>query len=358
MSVGTAPKMKIEDGDIDLIVTTINKTVKRDNDIGPVAMTLADGELPCRVKGWIDTQCPTINEVIERPGIPMGRLTEVFGPEASGKTTLTAHILAECQQQQGISVLIDTEQAYDPEYAAKIGVDNRKLIVMQAECLEECYTMIETLITTIKQRNKLKGSERPVVIVLDSLGGTPAKAELEGDADDHHMAVAARINSKNLRRITQLIAREQIALIFTNQEYTKFTGRGGTTSKGGKAPKYHASVRLRVVEIGKDKDGDEITGSIVEVFGAKNKVGRPFRKRIFHIKHGYGIDVKRSYFDEAVACGLIEKNGSWYTFYRTRDGEVIDEVKFQGYNGFLEKVTGKKYVGLQNELKRLKGQSE
>lgn len=338
------------DKEISVIVDTINTACKDKT----AAMTLSMDYIPCKVQGYINTQSDGVNDVIGQPGIPLGRLTEISGPEASGKSTLCAHILAQCQQDGGIAALIDTEQAYDPIYAARIGVDNGKLIVMQADVLEEVFTKMEVFIETIKQRNKMAKGERKVVVVFDSVAGTPAKAELEGDADDKHMGVAARVIRMNLRRITQLVAKEQIGLVFTNQEYSKMGSYGGTTTYGGGGIKYHASLRLRLNEVGKLEEAGEVIGSEVEVYGLKNKVSRPFKKRKIVIVHGFGIDNQHYVFEKAKDLGIVQKNGSWYTYNRLGvGGEVIEEVKFQGYNGFKEKITGKALVGLLQGIKHI-----
>jgi recombination protein RecA len=252
-------------------------------------------------------------------GIPRGRVTEIFGPEASGKTTLALHLIAEVQQAGGIAAFIDAEHALDPIYAQKLGVKTDELLISQPDTGEQALEIAETLVR----------SGAIDVIVVDSVAALVPKAEIDGEMGDAPMGMQARLMSQALRKLTGIISKSRTAMIFINQLRQRigmFVGNPETTT-GGNALKFYASVRLDVRRISQIKEGDETTGSRVRVKVVKNKVAPPFRQAEFDMMYGEGISREGDLLDLASERGLVHKSGAWYAYQDDRIGQGREHAK-------------------------------
>jgi len=252
-------------------------------------------------------------------GIPKGRITEVYGPESSGKTTLAQHIIAEAQKAGGVAAFIDAEHALDPEYAAKCGVDIDNLYISQPDNAEQALEIAEALVR----------SGALDIIVIDSVAALVPRAEIEGDMGDAHMGLQARLMSQALRKLVGVIKRSNTAVLFTNQLRQRigvFFGNPETTS-GGKALKFYAAVRLDIRRMEAIKKGSEVIGNRTRVWVKKNKVAAPFRKAEFDIMYDRGISREGGVLDAAVEMEIVEKRGSYYSYGETRLGQGRENVK-------------------------------
>ena len=252
-------------------------------------------------------------------GIPRGRVTEIYGPEASGKTTLALHLIAEVQKTGGIAAFIDAEHALDPIYAQKLGVKTDELLISQPDTGEQALEIAETLVR----------SGAIDVIVVDSVAALVPKAEIDGEMGDAQMGLQARLMSQALRKLTGIISKSKTAMVFINQLRQKigmFVGNPETTT-GGNALKFYASVRLDVRRIGQIKEGDETTGSRVRVKVVKNKVAPPFRQAEFDMMYGEGISREGDLLDLASDKGLVHKSGAWYSYQEDRIGQGRENAK-------------------------------
>ena len=252
-------------------------------------------------------------------GFPRGRVVEVFGPEATGKTTLAVHVIAEAQKQGGQAAFIDAEHAMDPKYAASIGVNIDDLLISQPDYGEQALEIAEVLVR----------SGAVDVIVVDSVAALVPKAELEGEMGDAHMGLQARLMSQALRKLTAIVSRSKTCFIFVNQIRQKigfFLGNPETTS-GGRALKFYSSLRVDVRRIATLKDGDKVIGNRVKVKIVKNKMAPPFRLAQFDIIFGEGISRAGDLIDCGVDVGLIEKSGTWYSYKGERLGQGKENVK-------------------------------
>jgi recombination protein RecA len=252
-------------------------------------------------------------------GIPRGRVTEIYGPEASGKTTIALHIIAEAQETGGIAAFIDAEHALDPVYAQKLGVKTDELLISQPDTGEQALEIAETLVR----------SGAVDVVVIDSVAALVPKAELDGEMGDPQMGLQARLMSQALRKLTGIISKSKTAMIFLNQIRQKigmFVGNPETTT-GGNALKFYASVRLDIRRINQVKEGEEVTGSHVRVKVVKNKVAPPFRQAEFDIMYGEGISREGDLLDLAAERGLITKSGAWYSYHEERIGQGRENAK-------------------------------
>ena len=248
-------------------------------------------------------------------GLPQGRVIEIFGPESSGKTTLTLQAIAECQKAGGTAAFIDAEHALDPNYASKLGVNVDELLLSQPDTGEQALEVTDMLVKS--------GSVD--LIVIDSVAALTPRAEIEGDMGDHHMGLQARLMSQALRKITGNIQRSNCMVIFINQIRMKIGVIFGNpeTTTGGNALKFYSSVRLDIRRIGAVKEGEEVVGNETRVKVVKNKVSPPFKQAEFQIMYGEGINVEGEILELGQKLELIEKSGSWYS----HNGEKIGQGK-------------------------------
>ena len=248
-------------------------------------------------------------------GIPKGRVTEIYGPESSGKTTLTLQIIAQCQKEGGTCAFIDAEHALDPSYAEKIGVNVDDLLLSQPDTGEQALEVADIMVK----------SESVDVLVIDSVAALVPRAEIEGDMGDHHVGLQARLMSQALRKITGSIQKSNTLVIFINQIRMKIGVMFGNpeTTTGGNALKFYSSVRLDIRRIGTVKDGDEVTGNETRVKVVKNKVSPPFKQAEFQIIYNKGINRTGELVDMAADKKIIEKAGAWYSY----EGEKIGQGK-------------------------------
>ena len=259
-------------------------------------------------------------------GIPQGRVTEIYGPESSGKTTLTLQIIAECQKKGGTAAFIDAEHALDPQYAGKLGVNVDDLLLSQPDTGEQALEVADMLVK----------SNSVDLVVVDSVAALVPRAEIEGEMGDHHVGLQARLMSQALRKITGNIQRSGATVIFINQIRMKIGVMIGSpeTTTGGNALKFYSSVRLDIRRIGAVKEGDEVIGNETRVKVVKNKVSPPFRQAEFQIMYGQGINSEGEILDFGQKLGVIEKAGSWYS----HNGEKIGQGKVNA-STFLKENT-------------------
>ena len=252
-------------------------------------------------------------------GLPRGRVIEIYGPESSGKTTLTLQVIAEAQKLGGTAAFVDAEHALDPGYAEKLGVDVDELLVSQPDTGEQALEITDMLVR----------SASIDVVVVDSVAALTPKAEIEGDMGDSHMGLQARLMSQALRKLTGNIQRSNTMVIFINQIRMKIGVMFGNpeTTTGGNALKFYASVRLDIRRIGAIKKGDEILGNETRVKVVKNKMAPPFKKAEFQILYGEGISREAELIDLGVQHGFVEKSGAWYSYGSDRIGQGKDKVR-------------------------------
>ena len=252
-------------------------------------------------------------------GLPRGRVVEIYGPESSGKTTLTLHAIAEMQKMGGTAAFVDAEHALDPLYAQKLGVNIDDLLVSQPDTGEQALEITDMLVR----------SGAVDIVVVDSVAALTPKAEIEGDMGDSHMGLQARLMSQALRKLTANIKRSNTLVIFINQIRMKIGVMFGSpeTTTGGNALKFYASVRLDIRRIGAIKKGDEILGNETRVKVVKNKVAPPFKQVQFDILYGEGISHEGELIDLGVQEDIVEKSGAWYSYAGTRIGQGKDNVR-------------------------------
>jgi recombination protein RecA len=252
-------------------------------------------------------------------GVPRGRVIEVFGPESSGKTTITLQIIAEAQRAGGLAAFVDAEHALDPAYAKKLGVDIDNLLISQPDYGEQALEIVEALVR----------SGAIDVLVVDSVAALVPKAELDGEMGDSHMGLQARLMSQALRKLTGTVSKSRTCLIFINQIREKIGVMFGNpeTTTGGKALKFYSSMRIDIRRIGAVKEGDVVVGSRTKVKIVKNKVAAPFRDAEFDILYGEGISREGDALDLAVVHGIVDKSGAWYSFQGERIGQGRENVR-------------------------------
>jgi recombination protein RecA len=271
-------------------------------------------------------------------GVPRGRVTEIFGPESSGKTTITLQIIAEAQKAGGLAAFVDAEHALDPGYAKKLGVDVDNLLVSQPDSGEQALEITEALVR----------SGAIDVLVVDSVAALVPKAELDGEMGDSHMGLQARLMSQALRKLTGSVSKSRTALIFINQIREKIGVMFGNpeTTTGGRALKFYSSVRIDIRRIAAVKEGDTVVGSHTKVKIVKNKVAAPFREAEFDILYGEGISREGDVLDLAVANNIVEKSGAWYSYAGERIGQGRENTR-----GFL-KENKEVFAKLDAELRK------
>jgi recombination protein RecA len=267
----------------------------------------------------ISTGALNLDAAIGIGGVPRGRVTEIYGPESSGKTTLCLHVVANAQKNGGVAAYIDAEHALDLEYARKLGVDVESLLISQPDTGEQALEICEILVR----------SGAVDVVVIDSVAALVPKAEIEGDMGDSHVGLQARLMSQALRKLTGAIARSKTAVVFINQLREKVGVMFGNpeTTTGGKALKFYASVRLDIRRIGPVKEKEDVVGSHVRVKVVKNKVAPPFRQAEFDIMYAEGISHTSLLVDIGAESNIIEKSGAWYSYKGQKIGQGRENAK-------------------------------
>lgn len=267
----------------------------------------------------ISTGSMGLNIALGVGGLPRGRIVEIYGPESSGKTTLCLEVIAQCQKNNGICAFIDAENAFDPVYADKLGVNVTDLLVSQPDTGEQALEICDMLVRS--------GSVD--MVVIDSVAALVPKAEIEGDMGDSHMGLHARLMSQALRKLTGNIKKTNTLVIFINQIRMKIGVMFGNpeTTTGGNALKFYASVRLDIRRIGNIKKGEEILGSETRVKVVKNKVATPFKQAEFDILYGEGISLEGELIDIGLKLGVIDKAGAWYSYGGNKIGQGKDNTR-------------------------------
>jgi recombination protein RecA len=267
----------------------------------------------------ISTGSPSLDIALGIGGLPKGRVVEIYGPESSGKTTLSLHAVAECQRKGGVAAFVDAEHALDVSYAKKLGVSVEELLVSQPDTGEQALEITDMLVR----------SGAVDIVVIDSVAALVPKAEIEGEMGDTHVGLQARLMSQALRKLTGNLARSNACLIFINQVRMKIGVMFGNpeTTSGGNALKFYASIRLDVRRIGQIKDGETAIGSRTRVKVVKNKCAPPFRQAEFDLMFNHGISREGDILDLASELGLLEKSGTWYSFEGTRIGQGRENAK-------------------------------
>jgi recombination protein RecA len=280
---------------------------------------MALGDVRAEVVAAIPTGCPSLDQALGCGGYPRGRIIEIYGPESSGKTTLTLHAIAECQRAGGVAAFIDAEHALDVQYAKALGVDIEQLLVSQPDTGEQALDIVETLVR----------SGAVDLCVIDSVAALVPQAEIEGEMGDQHMGLQARLMSQALRKLTGITHRSNTTIMFINQLRMKLGVTFGSpeTTTGGHALKYYASVRLDIRRIGPVKVGEEVCGNRTRVKVVKNKLAAPFQLCEFDIRYGLGIDALGDLLDKAVERELVKKNGSYYAYEGTSLGQGRERAR-------------------------------
>ncbi|MCB9737942.1 MAG: recombinase RecA [Deltaproteobacteria bacterium] len=299
-------------------ITTALQTVERNFGKGAL-VRLGDDDTLFNDIEVISTGCLGIDMALGVGGVPRGRIVEIYGPESSGKTTLTLHIIAEAQKEGGIAAFVDAEHALDVSYARSLGIKTDELLVSQPDTGEQALEIVDTLVR----------SGAVDVVVVDSVAALVPKAEIEGAMGDSVVGVQARLMSQALRKLTASIAKSRTVVIFINQLRMKIGVMFGNpeTTSGGNALKFYASQRIDVRRVGSIKSGEEDIGNRTRVKVVKNKVAPPFKRVEFDILYGEGICAVGDLIDQGVELGVIEKTGAWYSFDGERLGQGREKVR-------------------------------
>jgi len=292
----------------------------------------------------ISTGSISLDAAIGIGGVPRGRITEIYGPESSGKTTLALHVVAEAQKTGGYAAFIDAEHAMDPEYAKKLGVDTDNLLISQPDTGEQALDIAETLVR----------SGALDVIVIDSVAALVPKAELNGEMGDTHVGLQARLMSQALRKLTGTVSKSRTPVVFINQIRHKIGVMFGSpeTTTGGNALKFYASLRLDIRRIAQIKEGDQVVGNRTRVKVVKNKVAPPFKNTEFDIMYGVGISYEGDLLDLAVQGNVVSKMGAWFSFKDEKIGQGRENTK--RYLQENEKIRNK----IEEDVKAFLGMEE
>lgn len=298
---------------LDLAITQI------DRQFGKGSIMRLGSDRPNISDNVISTGCLSLDVALGVGGVPRGRIVEIYGPEAGGKTTLALHIVAEAQKNSGYAAFVDVEHALDPEYAKALGVNTEDLLVSQPDTGEQALEITETLVR----------SGALDVIVLDSVAALVPKAELDGDMGDSHMGLQARLMSQALRKLTGTVSRSNTCVLFINQIREKIGIMFGNpeTTPGGRALKFYSSQRLEIRRITTIKDGTDPVGNRVRVKVVKNKVASPFKMAEFDIMYGQGISYIGDVLDLAVTGDIVQKMGAWYSYKDEKIGQGRENTK-------------------------------
>jgi len=319
---------------LDLAITQIEKQYGK----GSIMKFNEDVVVECN---GISTGSISLNAAVGIGGVPRGRVVEIYGPESSGKTTLTLHIIAEAQKEGGVAAFVDAEHAFDPAYAKKIGIDFESLYFSQPDNGEQALEIVDILVRS--------GSLD--VIVIDSVAALVPKAELEGDMGDSHMGLQARLMSQALRKLTGTVSKSKTSVIFINQLRHKIGVMFGSPeiTTGGNALKFYSSLRLDIRRIASIKDGDSIIGNRTRVKVVKNKMASPGRMCEFDIMYGEGISYEGDLLDLAAKAEIIKKMGSWYSYNDEKLGQGRENTKkyLKDNEKFMNKI--------EDELKSFMG---
>ncbi len=298
------------------------------------------GEVQAQPIDVIPTGALTLDIALGVGGVPRGRIIEVYGPELSGKTTLTLHIIAEAQKRGGVAAFIDAEHALDPQYAQRIGVRTEELLISQPDTGEQALEIVEVLVR----------SGAVDVVVIDSVAALVPKAEIDGEMGDSHVGLQARLMSQAMRKLTAAISRSNTSVIFINQLREKIGVMFGNpeVTSGGRALKFYASVRMDIRKINSIKQGLDVVGSRVKVKVVKNKVAPPFRAAEFDILFNEGISYAGSVLDMAIDAHVIDKAGAWFSYGDMRLGQGRENVRdfLRGNPELLEEVANKVRLSL------------
>ena len=317
------------------------KQIEKDYGKGAI-MRLGDAAANMNVE-VISTGILPLDIALGVGGIPRGRIIEIYGPESSGKTTVTLHMIAEAQRQGGVAAFIDAEHALDPIYARNLGVDIDNLLVSQPDTGEQALEIVEALVR----------SGAIDIIVVDSVAALVPKAEIEGDMGDAHVGLLARLMSQDMRKLTGIISKSRTTAIFINQIREKVGTMYGNpeTTTGGRALKFYSSVRLDVRKFDTVKQGTNILGNRTRVKVVKNKIAPPFKVAEFDIMYGEGVSKESSLIDIAADLDILNKSGSWYSYNGNRLGQGKDTVKdiLRNQPELMAEIEGKLYEMLKNE---------
>ncbi|HIB27126.1 MAG TPA: recombinase RecA [Candidatus Marinimicrobia bacterium] len=324
-----------------------------DRQFGKGAIMRMGADHPVLLDNSISTGCLSLDVALGVGGIPKGRVSEIFGPESSGKTTLALHIIAEAQKTGGYAAFIDAEHAMDAQYSKMLGVDIEELLVAQPDTGEQALEITETLVR----------SSALDVIVIDSVAALVPRAELEGDMGDSHVGLQARLMSQALRKLTGTVSRSNTAVVFINQIREKIGVMYGNpeTTPGGRALKFYTSVRLDIRRITTIKDGTDIIGNRTRVKVVKNKVAPPFKQTEFDIMYNQGISYEGDILDLAVKGDIVQKMGSWFSYDDMKIGQGRENAKqFLMDNNDVRKeiITNvKSFMGLDGSMTEGNGKS-